>query len=172
MTTTTPTQTRTATVRWTSGTNLAAGLWLIAAQFLLAYSDVGAAVWNDVLVGLAVLGLAWYRTARPARHTEASWTNAALGAWLIAAPFALGYADVSAAVGTTSSSDSSSPAWPRSAPSPEANSATASVDDTRHPGAAVSRAAAPVEAQGGKVSPMVDCPAVPAFVGATASTRR
>lgn len=58
MTTTTPTQTRTTTVQWTSGTNLAAGLWLIAAPFALGYADVSAAGGNDIIVGLLIANLA------------------------------------------------------------------------------------------------------------------
>lgn len=86
------------TVRWTSGTNIAAGLWLLAAPFLLGYGAVTAAVTNAIVVGLAVLGLAWYRTANPAKGTGASWTNATLGGWLILAPFVLGYSATGAAV--------------------------------------------------------------------------
>jgi|ERR671922_2512295 hypothetical protein len=85
-------------VRWASGLNIAAGAWLILAPFVLMYSDVTGAVWNDVLVGIAVLAFAWYRTARPASGIGASWTNAVLGGWLVLAPFALAYSDVTAAI--------------------------------------------------------------------------
>lgn len=85
-------------VRWSSDTNIAAGLWLLAAPFVLGYSAVGAAVSNAIIVGLVVLGLAWYRTANPARALSASWTNAVLGGWLIVAPFVLGYSATAAAV--------------------------------------------------------------------------
>jgi hypothetical protein len=71
---------------------------LIAAPIVLGYSDLMAAVWNDVIVGLVVLSFAWYRTARPAQAVWLSWTNALLGAWLIIAPFTLGYSDVMAGV--------------------------------------------------------------------------
>ncbi len=47
--------TQRSTVRWSSGTNLSAGAWLALAPFLLGYAHIGAAAWNDVLVGLAVL---------------------------------------------------------------------------------------------------------------------
>jgi VIT1/CCC1 family predicted Fe2+/Mn2+ transporter len=85
-------------VRSASGLNIAAGAWLIIAPFLLAYSDVAEGVWNDVIVGLAVLAFASYRVARPGSGIGLSWTNALLGGWLIIAPFALGYSDVTAAV--------------------------------------------------------------------------
>lgn len=85
-------------VRWASGLNIALGAWLIAAPFVLGYSDLMAAVWNDVIVGLVVLSFAWYRTPRPGQAVWLSWTNAVLGAWLIIAPFTLGYSDVMAGV--------------------------------------------------------------------------
>lgn len=86
------------TVRWSSGTNIAAGAWLLIAPFVLGYSAVAAAVSNAIIIGLLVLGLAWYRTAKPGKGVGASWTNAVLGGWLIAAPFALGYSGTGAAV--------------------------------------------------------------------------
>lgn len=67
------------TVRWSSGTNIAAGACLLIAPFALGYGAVGAAVGNAITVGLLVLALAWYRTAKPAKGIGASWTNAALG---------------------------------------------------------------------------------------------
>lgn len=85
-------------VRWTSGTNIAAGVWLLAAPFVLGYGGITAAVTNSIVVGLVVLSLAWYRTANPSRTMGASWTNALLGGWLIVAPFVLGYSATTAAV--------------------------------------------------------------------------
>ncbi len=85
-------------MRWSSGTNIAAGAWLLIAPFVLGYSAVGAAVGNAITVGLLVLALAWYRTAKPAKGIGASWSNAVLGGWLVVAPFALGYSGTGAAV--------------------------------------------------------------------------
>lgn len=45
------------TVRFSSGTNIAAGAWLLVAPFALGYSGTGAAVANDIIVGLVVLTL-------------------------------------------------------------------------------------------------------------------
>jgi hypothetical protein len=52
--------------RWLSWTNVLLGLWLLAAPFILAYSEVAAAMWNDIIVGIgiAVLG-AWSAIAAP-----------------------------------------------------------------------------------------------------------
>jgi hypothetical protein len=79
------------TVRWTSGVNVVAGLWLIIAPFVLGYDQIQAALWNDVLVGIVVAGLAVARLARPLMSPSLSWINAVLGLWLILAPFVLGY---------------------------------------------------------------------------------
>lgn len=86
------------TIQWSSGTNLLSGLWLLAAPFVLGYSDVGAALSNDLIVGIVVMTLAAIRAARPAQGPGMSWTNALLGAWLVIAPFLLGYGDLGAAV--------------------------------------------------------------------------
>lgn len=87
-----------STVKGTSGTNIAAGLWLIAAPFVLTYTAVTAAMWNAILVGLAVLVLAWVRVAKPLQYEGASWTNVVLGLWMLVAPFALGYTATTAAM--------------------------------------------------------------------------
>lgn len=40
--------------RWEEGVNLALGLWLIAAPFVLNFSNVGPALWNHVIVGILI----------------------------------------------------------------------------------------------------------------------
>lgn len=86
------------TVRWTSGINLIAGLWLISAPFVLGYTYLTSALWNDVIVGIVVAAIAAVRVAGPLRHASVSWINAALGAWLIVAPFVLTYSAQAAAL--------------------------------------------------------------------------
>jgi uncharacterized membrane protein HdeD (DUF308 family) len=70
--------------------NVLAGIWLIISSWLLAFSSVQAALWDTLLVGIAVLVLAAIRIGVP-RATGASWVNVLLGIWLIVAPFALGF---------------------------------------------------------------------------------
>lgn len=73
-----------------SGINVLLGIWLIIAAFTIAQSQE--AYWNDLLVGIVVLILALTRLSRPTEGTKpASWVNAAIGVWLIAAPFILSY---------------------------------------------------------------------------------
>jgi len=77
-------------IRTASGINVVLGLWLIIAAFVVAVSEE--AYWNDLLVGIVVLILAATRLSKPIEGTKpASWVNAAIGVWLIAAPFILGY---------------------------------------------------------------------------------
>ena len=86
-------------VKTASGLNLVLGIWLLIAPFLLGNSGGGAlAMWNDMVVGVIVLILAWIRFANPASATGLSWTNAVLGLWLILAPFILGYSGTAAAL--------------------------------------------------------------------------
>ncbi|MGA8246906.1 MAG: SPW repeat protein [Nocardioides sp.] len=86
-------------VAMASGSNLVLGLWLILAPFALGYSGVGGALWDDMVVGVAVAVLAGFRvTAGGYRQSSLSWTNAALGAWLAFAPWVLSYAGTTAAV--------------------------------------------------------------------------
>ena len=88
------------TVGWTSGVNLGTGIWLIIAPFILGYSMLRPAVWNDVVVGILVAILAGARIGGPLRHPGYSWFNAGIGVWLIIAPFILPYRMLAATVGT------------------------------------------------------------------------
>lgn len=46
------------TIKSLSWINAVLGLWLIIAPFILAYSSVAAAMWNDIIVGVVVAVLA------------------------------------------------------------------------------------------------------------------
>lgn len=81
----------TGQVATASGLNLLLGIWLIVAPWVLDYSDVTAAVWNQVTVGIVVAVLALARVAAPRQFASLSWVNAVLGAWLVIAPFVLAY---------------------------------------------------------------------------------
>ncbi len=85
--------------KWPSGINVLAGIWLILAPMVLGYSSLESAAWNDRVVGVAVFVLAVARVAAPARFEVISWINFVLGAWLIVAPFLMGYS-VAGALGS------------------------------------------------------------------------
>ena len=76
-----------------------AGLWLTCAPLVLDHgkADIAFLGWNDVVVGLAMVGLAFIRVVAPQRTAPLSLIQAALGAWLIAAPFVRGYQSAIAA---------------------------------------------------------------------------
>ncbi|GAB4327334.1 MAG: hypothetical protein Kow0010_10870 [Dehalococcoidia bacterium] len=85
------------TVHWVSGTNLIVGLWLLLAPFALLYTGTTAALWNDLIIGVAVVSFALLRVVTPLRSEVIGWTNVGLGLWLLAAPWLLEYSSVAAA---------------------------------------------------------------------------
>lgn len=88
-------------MKYVSWTNVVLGLWLIAAPFLLGYSGLTRAAYEDVLLGIGIASLALWRAVGPETREMAgvSWLVATAGAWVAIAPFALGYEAASAAVG-------------------------------------------------------------------------
>ncbi len=87
-------ETERQTVYSTSGINIVAGLWLILAPAALGYAGVEAALWNSVVVGIAVAAMAILRVVRPLEFEGVSWTNFILGIWLVVSPFVLGLWDL------------------------------------------------------------------------------
>lgn len=77
--------------RTASAINIAAGIWLILAPFILGYTEIVQALWNDIIVGVIVAVIAALRVFTPVRSNWLSWVNVILGFWLIVAPFILGY---------------------------------------------------------------------------------
>ncbi|MDP9793909.1 hypothetical protein J2S43_002421 [Catenuloplanes nepalensis] len=70
---------------------LLAGIWLVIAPFVLGLD--GAAFWNTLLTGAATVLLAAARLAAPPKTSRLGLIHLALGVWLIASPFLLGYGD-------------------------------------------------------------------------------
>jgi hypothetical protein len=57
-----------AAVSWTVAV---LGIWALIAPFALGYSEVAAAVWNDVIIGILVAALAFYRNyGVPMQHAR------------------------------------------------------------------------------------------------------
>src|SRR5918911_1024656 len=68
------------------------GLWLILAAFVLGFTGITSALWNSVIVGVAILVIAAIRIfSESERWYWLSWLAFLLGLWLIASPFILGY---------------------------------------------------------------------------------
>ncbi|MHB0913544.1 MAG: SPW repeat domain-containing protein [Armatimonadota bacterium] len=80
---------------WAVWISLAAGIWEMLAPWVWGYSFVPAAVINNMAVG--ALAIAISLIARDTRLAWPGWWNVVLGAWLIFAPFALGYAFIGTA---------------------------------------------------------------------------
>lgn len=74
-----------------SGFIVVIGLWMIVAPWLLNYGYVTTAFWNSLIVGVVVTVVAGARIALPNQFASLSWLNAALGLWLILAPFIFNY---------------------------------------------------------------------------------
>ena len=86
-------------VQTASTMNFLLGIWLITAPFALAYSNSVSARWNDIVAGAALLFLAGRSAFAPANEVALSWACAALGAWLVIAPFTLGNSTITVNVG-------------------------------------------------------------------------
>jgi hypothetical protein len=69
--------------------NVLLGIWVIISPFLIQFSQLSAAMWNNVIVGIVVALFALIRTSMP-RQSGWSWANVILGIWMIISPFVLG----------------------------------------------------------------------------------
>lgn len=80
---------------WAHVINAALGIWLMAAPSVFGYANSAAAT-NDRFAGplIATFAIvAWWETTRPVGR----W-NVVIGAWLVVAPFILGYASTAATI--------------------------------------------------------------------------
>lgn len=69
--------------------NVLFGIWVIISPFMVQFSQLPAAVWNNVITGIVIALLALIRTSMP-RQPGWSWANVILGIWMIISPFILG----------------------------------------------------------------------------------
>lgn len=80
-------------LRWLSGVVSLVGFWIAASA--LVYETTTAALWNNLVVGVAIFllaGYGFYRLARDRRPDVGSTSLAALlGLWAVASPFLLPY---------------------------------------------------------------------------------
>lgn len=76
------------------------GVWEVLAPFILGYAGVTAAVWDAVIIGVAVIVLAiWSALSNNLGMSRAlNWITAIIGLWLIVAPFILGFTGVAVAL--------------------------------------------------------------------------
>ena len=78
--------------------NLLLGIWLIISTFVLTFfSNLPAAQWNNVIVGILVGLFSVVRLSGDPRACW-SWSNVVLGIWLIISPFVLGFSGIAPAM--------------------------------------------------------------------------
>ncbi len=75
--------------------NFLLGIWLIISPFVLAFTSLERAKWNNVAVGVAVGLLALSRMSGSRTQANWSWINILLGIWMIISPFVLGFSQYS-----------------------------------------------------------------------------
>jgi hypothetical protein len=75
-----------------------AAVWLVVASVPLAYTPTGRfdLLWSDTVVGVAVGAVTMTRLVGPGATSSSSGITGVLGAWLVVAPFVLGYGDSAA----------------------------------------------------------------------------
>jgi hypothetical protein len=76
--------------RWQDWTSFSLGLWLALSPWFAGYTDQDAATGNAAFCGLALALAAHFEAS--CCEDSGEWINLALGLWLLAAPFALGFA--------------------------------------------------------------------------------
>lgn len=73
----------------TDGINIIAGLWLIAAPYLMGFAGTALAT-NSIIVGILVALVALIRFMYPTTTAGLDWVNVVLGIWLLFSPFVMG----------------------------------------------------------------------------------
>jgi hypothetical protein len=86
-------------MHWRDWATVALGLWLIASPWVLGFADHTAAMWNALLLGVAIAAVEFIDVYFPDPWPER--VNLLLGLWVAISPLLLGFADVAAAMWST-----------------------------------------------------------------------
>jgi hypothetical protein len=73
------------------GFNIVLGLWLLVSPFAFGYDSVSPAMWNDIILGLLVMGCSWCATAETPGQVFFAVCDMLFGIWLLIAPMLLSY---------------------------------------------------------------------------------
>ncbi len=84
--------------RWQQWASFALGLWLALSPWAAGYADNEAATANAVFLGLGVALGSHFQAALG--ECSGEWLNLGAGAWLVAAPFVLGFVGNAVATAT------------------------------------------------------------------------
>src|SRR5918912_748594 len=76
-------------VKWASGLNIIAGIWLLISPWVLQFSDLRSVMTNDVVFGVVVGVLAAIRAFGAYRVSWLSWINLLVGIWLVISAFTM-----------------------------------------------------------------------------------
>ncbi len=71
--------------------NFFVGVWVLISPFVLRFTNVRGAVWNNVVVGIVIMILAGTRAWARSSNIGLSWINFILGIWLIVSAFVFGF---------------------------------------------------------------------------------
>jgi len=76
------------------------GIWEVLAPFILGYSSKAGALWDAIILGIALIILAgWAALSNQVSTVKLlDWINVVLGVWLIIAPFIVRYTNIGAAL--------------------------------------------------------------------------
>ena len=75
---------------WQDAANALLGAWLVISPWLMGYEDMPMALFNALIVGIALIAAALGAIFVPRAWEE--WTECGLGVWLMASPWLLGFA--------------------------------------------------------------------------------
>ncbi|MFV1961154.1 MAG: SPW repeat protein [Acidimicrobiia bacterium] len=82
--------------RWQDWVLLVGGIWLFVAPWVLGTSSDTGSSSNAWTLGVLIAATAWWALAKPAEKA-AGWLQALFGAWMIAAPWLVGFTGETAA---------------------------------------------------------------------------
>lgn len=82
--------------RWEDWTNLVLGGWLFISPWAFQFTGVTTAAWNAWIFGVALVAVAAAALMRVQKWEE--WTNLVIGAWLVVAPWVLGFSGAATAM--------------------------------------------------------------------------
>ncbi len=82
--------------RWQDWVLLIGGVWLFVSPWILNTTENATPSWNAWILGILVVATAAWALVRPAERAP-EWLQGLYGAWLVFAPWILGFATLTAA---------------------------------------------------------------------------
>jgi hypothetical protein len=76
---------------WQDGVSMVVGIWVALSAWFLGYGDIELAMYNGLVVGIALVAAAVGAMLLPRAWEE--WTELGLGLWLAVSPWLLGFSE-------------------------------------------------------------------------------